>query len=296
MAVLFYHRVNEGTQVSGKLGEPMTITERYQIRVDSPLTSKAEIVAATAVGWGTMHQEFPLCVAQEFNLTAADRSGMIWVLEVRFYPMEPGKILAENLVPADYWELSGGTSVFPLFVDKNGATITNSAGDPLEGLEAELSTASLVLTRSYVTDTDLKSDLVAYVDTVNSATWFGFPAETVKCVFRGATKKTSQLYANENSNNLLLWIEAKWEFEHKRGGWRSMPWDVGFMELVAGDRKAIIGDDGKPVKQPVALTNVGTAKPAGEAPDVINGGAGAAIYDTANFNTAFGEPFFIAGT
>lgn len=294
MAVLYWQRTNDGTQVSGKLGEPMTITERYQIRVDSPVTNKAQIVAATSVGWNTAHHEFPSCVAQEFDLAPVDRSGMLWTLTVKFYPPEPGKILKANNIPEDYWDMQGGTAVFPLFVDIAGDTITNSAGDPLEGLEIEKSTATVSLTKMYETDADLKSDLVAYVDTVNNATWFGWPAEHVKCVFRGASKKTSQLYANEESDTLLEWIEAKWDFEYKEGGWRSKPWDVGFMELVSGERQAVLGDDGKPVQQPVALTSAGAAKPAGEAPDVINGGDGVEIYQQADFTTGFGEPTFIA--
>jgi hypothetical protein len=70
-----------------------------------------------------------------------------------------------------------------------------------------------------------------------------------------------------------------------------MPWDVGFMELVSGSqRRVILGNDGKPVKQPVALNTNGTKRTPGTAPSVIRNGAGADLYLTANFSTAFGSP------
>lgn len=285
MAVLFYQRVNESTKVSGKVGEPMNIVERWQIRVDSPATSKAEIVSSTAVGWLTPHFEFSSCLAHEFELSPADRSGMMWYLTVTYYPQVPGKELSGG-IPQDSWELSGGTSVFPLFDDKDGNSVTNSAGDPLEGLEFELSTSTLTLTRSYTADSALISALTEYVDTVNDATWFGWPANRVKCVFRSATVKTAQPYGSDEP---FKWIEARWDFEYKRGGWLAKPWDVGFMELVDDERRAILGDDGKAVKQPVALNSDGTAKDPGEEPSILTFD----IYYAADFTAGFGEPVFI---
>jgi len=68
---------------------------------------------------------------------------------------------------------------------------------------------------------------------------------------------------------------------------------VGFHELVGGERKAIVGADGKAVKQPVALNANGTKKNDGEAPSVINDGDGVDLYDKTTFAVKFGEPFII---
>lgn len=296
MAVLYYHRILEGTNVAGRLAEPMSITEVYQIRVDSPNTNKAEIVSATAVGWGTVHPEFPLCIAQEFSLTPVDRTGMLWHLTVVFSPPLPGKKLDASNIPEDVWEMQAGVSTFPLFQDRDGGIITNAAGDPLEGLTIERSTFTLLLTRCYTTDLSLTAAIGGYTDTVNDDVWFGFSAKTVKASFRSATLREAQVYADQDSEQTIKWIEAKWEFEYNKNTWKSKPWDVGFMELTASGRQAILGLDDLPVRQPVALNADGTAKTAGTAPSVINSGAGVDIYEEEDFATAFGTPVFIPVT
>ena len=65
------------------------------------------------------------------------------------------------------------------------------------------------------------------------------------------------------------------------------------MEKVGSERKIVLGNDGKAVKQPVALNSDGTKKSVGQKPSVINNGDGVDIYETANFTTGFGTPVFI---
>ena len=64
-------------------------------------------------------------------------------------------------------------------------------------------------------------------------------------------------------------------------------------ELVSGERKVITGNDGRPVKQPVALNTNGTKKAANQPPSVINDGDGVDIYPSAEFTTKFGTPTII---
>lgn len=107
-------------------------------------------------------------------------------------------------------------------------------------------------------------------------------------------KKSIHRFEGGEDGDVIEYVETSWEFRYEPDTWKLMPWDVGFMELVSGERKAILGNDGKPVKQPVALNSNGTKKSPGQKPDVINAGAGVAVYATASFSTGFGDPEILA--
>ena len=298
MAWVNYQRILDGTSITGKFGESLQITERWQIRVDSPATSKATIlhgVSSTAgVTWGASHFEFSACKAMEFELSPEGKDGMRWILTVKYYVPDPKKKPRENGVPNDVWERQGGTTTYPVFVDASGTSITNSAGDPLEGLEREREETTWSLTKYYMHDDDLTTDVLAYDGKVNSATWATYGAKKWKCYFKGAKRVAVSKLDGSDDAGLLEYIESHWEFRLAADGWQLKPWDIGFHELVSGQRKAITGSDGKPVKQPVALSFDGTKKTAGQKPSVINLGFGADIYVSTDWSSAFGSPAMVS--
>lgn len=306
MAVIGWRRVVDGTGFSGKVGEPLRYDEAWLIRVDSPMTPKQTIVKAVPCGWYSSHWENANCRAMEFKLAPRNQDGMLWRLDVAFYPPPPKETLKTNGVPEDFWERQGGVSTVPVFRDKDGVMITNAAGDPIEGLEREREDATWVLTKFYQND-DWRDDVVEYAGTVNSDAWAGGSAHTWKCYFKSAKlreienvsrNKTASSAgegepASGGTDEVLKLVETAWEFRYDPGTWKAMPWDCGFHELVGGQRKAIVGSDGKAVKQPVALNSNGTKKADGEAPSVIRGGSGAKIYTEKAFAGKFGSPFII---
>jgi hypothetical protein len=297
MAVVSYQRILDGVSLSGKFAESLEATERWQVRVDSPATARLDILQALATGglvWGAPHPEFPEIKAMEFELNPEGREGMRWIFTVKYYVPPRNKTPQENGIPKDVWERTGGTSTVPVFRDTSGVSITNAAGDPLEGLEREREEVAWSLTKCYATDAAFGSASGAYAGKVNSESWSNYPAKTVKCYLKSAKKvSVSKLDVAAEVGAKLDYIEAHWEFRYDPDTWKCKPWDVGFMEKVSGERKTITGSDGKPVKQPVALNNDGTKKAVGQKPTVINDGAGVDIYETANFNTGFGTPVFI---
>ena len=297
MAVVSYQRILDGASLSGKFAESLQATERWQVRVDSPTTTRLAILQALASGgivWGASHPEFSALKAMEFNLDSEGREGMRWIFTVRYYVPPTTKTPQSSGIPKDSWERSGGTSTVPVFRNVQGTSITNAAGDPLEGLEREREEVAWSLVKCYASDGLFGSAASEYAGKVNDSSWSNYPAKTVKCYLKSAKKVSVSKLDGSADGATLDYIEAHWEFRYDPDTWKCKPWDVGFMELVSGERKTILGNDGKPVKQPVALSSDGTKKTAGQKPSVINGGAGVDIYDLADFNTGFGTPVFIA--
>jgi len=295
MAWVSYDRVLRGTGVQGKYGEPWTATRRWTIRVDSPLTTEADIIAGVTatmgITFGSAHPAFAALKAMEFDCSPETEDGIRWALTIRYYVPTPEKKVQANGRPADFWERAGGTTSVPVFRDSAGTMITNSAFEPVEGLEREREESAWTLTKFYTTDAALEADITGYAGRVNSATWAGGAAKTWKAYFKGAKKTEISKLDGVADGGTLSFIEARWEFRYDPETWKAMPWDVGFMELVSGSqRRVILGNDGKPVKQPVALNTNGTRRTPGQAPSIIRDGAGADLYLTANFSTAFGSP------
>lgn len=294
MAWVNYQRILDGTSISGKFGESLQITERWQIRVDDPLTSKSDILAGVSntsgVTWGSAHPDFSALKAMEFDMAPESKDGMRWILTVKYYVPSPTKTPRENGIPEDVWERGGGATTIPAFTDSAGDTITNAAGDPLEGLEKEREETSWTLTKYYEDQASLDGAIDSYAGTVNASTWAGGAAKTWKCYFKGAKRQSVSKLDGVDDAGTLDFIESRWEFRLEVDTWKAMPWDVGFMELVDGERKAITGSDGKPVKQPVALNADGTKKTAGLPPSVIKDGDGVDLYLQADWSDEFGEP------
>lgn len=300
MSVVSYQRIE--SKLTGKVGESLRLTETYQIRVDNPDTSRVEIIQATPIGWYTAHWEFPECKAMEFDLSHTDRSMMMWHLSVTFYIPPKDKKFDCDSLPCDYWEAAGGVETVPVFQDIDGFTITNSAGDPLEGLSREREEKTWTLTKFYADDSWM-TDREVQSGRVNATEWGGGDPHTWKCMFKSATKREAQKIGQGSGSGgddgeMFEYVETKWEFRYDPETWKCLPWDIGFMELNgSGEKRTITTDDGKAVKQPVALNPDGTAKEPGEPPSVINNGAGMMIYRTsAQFAAVFGEPEIVPGS
>lgn len=299
MAVVGWRETAKGSGVSGRYGESNTYKRSFLVRVDHPATSKVAICRAPGIVYGASHPDQADCRAMEFDLSMSDDVGLWWTLSVSYYAPPPEAIPDENGIPVDSWTASGGTSTGPAFQNIDGDTIVNSAGDPLEGLERENDDISWTLVKC-VSDLSWDSLRLSHSNTVNASSWQGGAAGTWKVNFRGAQKKTIATAEagttgqtpsdgtnapNDGSESTATYWETTWEFRYRKDGWALKPWDVGFNELVSGSRQAIVGADGKAVKQPVALTSAGAAKPAGEAPDAL----AFDVYDSSNFSV-FGEP------
>jgi hypothetical protein len=292
MAVVKVDEVIGGTGLSGKYGESFTFTRKWRIRVDDPKTSKVVISRAPGIVFNAPHPDFASHRAMEFDLTDEDGVGMFWIMTVKYY-IPPKENTPDDTtgMPKDDWKATGSTTTLPCWRDKDGTYITNSAGDPLEGIEIEASDASLTLTKCFA-DLEWSSIASDQSNTVNDAGWNGYSFRTWKVEFRGATKKEMTVSAGSGTATKPYW-ETSWEFRYRKDTWAVKPWDVGFNQLVdssgnptssGSQRAAVLGADKKPVRQPVALSN-GVAKAAGQKPSSLT----FQIYRETNFSV-FGTP------
>lgn len=269
----------------------------YLVRTSTQNEKLADIRDAPGINIGDTFQDAAAdwVVCKSSNVKAADDSGLLWEVTFVFEPLRPDEGNEESgggggggvtLPPIPIWSATGSSSVVPVYKDANGNMITNSAGDPLEGLEKEKSELTLVLTKPYATHAQWLAAARAYTDTCNGNGWNGGDQHTWLCRFRSA--------GIERKDGLIYW-SVQWEFAYREETWKLMPWDIGFHSLE-GDgsggyqKKTITGSDGKTVKQPVALAG-GTPLPEGQPPVVIRDGEGAKVYKETNFGVEFGEVF-----
>lgn len=316
-------------------------TRSWLVRVDDPTTSLTDIQAAVGVSVGDLHPDETDLSCEKVSVRATEDTGLLYVVTADYAPEaasssgsgeggseeDPGE---ESEVDGRFKQWSGSSSVAsePIFMDVGGNIMTNSAGDPLEGLEAEVAQFHLQLTTYYNKHTTndgkgWRDHSVRYTNTVNLTTWNGGLQGQWKC--QGSSAKLIIDRGGPNNAPRAYW-EVTWDFAFRADYWVLRPWDVGFNELVNEDgepqstpgvssgalsyqgeedggdegsgsgsggpcegglsRRSIKGQDGKPVRQPVALQN-GVAKAPCTRPDEL----WFDVYASEDFGPPFGEVF-----
>lgn len=134
-------------------------------------------------------------------------------------------------------------------VDGNlgGKPARNSAGDPVDGLEENRCLVKLTYTNTQVPSPNF-AQLLEYVNTTNDGDFLGCPRRTILC----------QGFNADYDDKRQLWnISVEWLYDPKEH--KVEFYDVGFNELVGGQRRAILDIAGNPVSKPVPLMSDGTA-------------------------------------
>jgi len=279
MGVEFIRESSRDAQYTVGEDDKSSGSRSWIAKADSPATSPADVVAATPVQVGDPFPGDSSLRCTRVRARANSGDGMLWTAtaeyEVRPAPDEeeppdgPGNVPGKPPV----WGGSSSVSSGPIYQDRFDNTITNTAGDPLEDLTADIAEERLSLTTYFLSHADWTGLARTYTNAVNDGVWNnGNPGEW-KC--QGVSKK---LNIEQQDGGTLIYWELTWEFGYRAGGWNPLPWNIGFHELVdengdpdpyGGQRAVIKSHGGKGVRHPVALNNDGTAKPAGEKPDVV---------------------------
>ena len=142
----------------------------------------------------------------------------------------------------------------PAFSNAGQLPASNSAGDPVDGLEEESALVRLTYTNTQVLSPRF-DQLLRYTNTCNNGEFLGGPEYSVRM--------TGWNGEYDQKNN--VWTIGI-EFLYKPDLWEIQFFDAGFNEVVDGERKAILDQAGNPVGQPVPLDGNGAALPIGSEP------------------------------
>ncbi|CAB4184465.1 hypothetical protein UFOVP1124_11 [uncultured Caudovirales phage] len=299
MAVIWTHYKPDQASGSGKWRESHVLEETWEVRVDIPPpgTTVMQILTAPGVAYGAAHPSFTSLKAMEWSYAAADSVGMLWHVTIKYY-VPIVEVNPSNGLPLDVWSAKGTNQMYPFFKDKDGAVLTNSAGDPLEGMEREICFLGWSLTRSYASLADVWSQTKLVNNRTNSDVWPTTPsygaADTWKASVSSVSKKVMVTQSGAVQAAARYW-EVAYEIDYKEDTWHCKPWDMGFNQRVGSGgtpsgsgtgRATILGYDGKPARQPVALSG-GVALPPGSTPVALDFNP----YSAVSFVSYFGEPF-----
>jgi len=296
MSIEWIRETSSEIEYSGESQGPRRATRSWLFKVTTPDVSPALISTNIPVAFNEPHPQVSGIRARKFRVRPNDSTGMLWsaVVEYETAPdvESPSYPLVAGLPgrPAT-WGGSSSVTTGPVYEDKDGNMMTNSAGDPLEDLTAEFAEERLTFTAYYGSHTDWMAASKNYTNACNSDTWNGGAPYTWKC--QGCSKKLNAETAQ--SGITRVYWEVTWEFAYRADGWQLRPWDIGFNQTVndqgepsmaATKRATIKGQDGKGVRQPVALAG-GVAKAAGQPPDALE----FKVYPELAFGPAFGEVY-----
>jgi hypothetical protein len=265
MTVTHYREIIDNRGGSQRFGENVKCKRSFMVTVDDPTTSVHDISVAPGIGWLEQHPEFPAIYVTDIE--AVNDGDPLHYKVVFTYDL----IKPEDRQPMP-WErepkftFSGSVTTAPAIVHYNDGFSTpkfilNSAGDPLEGAEKEHAEWRIQIALNEQTFN--YSRAMNYTNSVNSDTWSGAAAGTCKIQSINGTKEVEQVN-NEEVNYWSITIDIAYRAE----GWKLKLWDVGFNEIVGGQRRKILDQLKEPVSEPVALQN-GAAKTPGQPPSSL---------------------------
>lgn len=307
MASVFVREVNKFSQSGSASDRASSYTRTFLVRTDC-VENISTVTGYVGVYYGTAHPEDSKSFLESFDTSVADDSGLLYTVTLNYKPAkpedqgkgdepdseEPGNI--PGLSRQSIWGASSSVSTGPVFQDTDLAIISNTAGDPLEGLSKEFADFKLTLTQYYLTDAEWTGMAATYTNATNDAEWNGCAIDTWKCQGCSAKLQEEKIKDEFDVETVTKFWEISWEFAYRKETWALKVWDVGLSGKMndSGDpdvngtgKMNIKGQDGKSVKSPVAL-HLGIAKVSGDAgwpkPDELS----FVIYDSQDFDAVFG--------
>lgn len=136
----------------------------------------------------------------------------------------------------------------------SGKTATNSAKEPVDGLEEESSLVKMTYANTQVPSPNFEQ-LLLHTNSCNSAAFLGGAEYTVRVAGFSAE------YDQKNGT----WSVSV-EFIYNPDGWKITYYDIGYNENINGERRAITDKAGNPVSKPVPLDLAGGALTIGQEP------------------------------
>lgn len=270
MGIVSCKELYRGISRSTTYGDVPVYVRQFLITTDTLIgqgTTFQEVSAAPGIEWLAAHPEDQYALLIDSNIQPEGDSPFHWRATFTYKT-------GEDLLPLEPWlrppqfQFNGSLASAPAFwyyenANDNQTTriITNSAGDPLSGLDRDEAEFSVTITNNMQPPFPY-AIAQQYVGAINSDSWSGGAPKTWKCQSMTATRKVEGLngvkYAYWEVNATLAYRDTTWDLQ---------TWDVGFNEIVGGARRKIMAGS-EPVSEPAALSG-GTAKAPGLPPDML---------------------------
>lgn len=280
MAFVDSREMFRGRSSQTQYGDVPVYTRVFLVRTDSADTDLQEIAEGTGLVWLEPHPENNNALLVESNVQQDGDSPFHYKVTATY---KVGQDLAQTPWdrPAQF-SFNGSLASAPCFWyypnsgDNNTKRIIiNTAGDPIGGLDRDEGEFNVSITINKAPPFDY-AKAQNYVGAINSDTWSGGAPKTWKCQSITGTRKVEDV----NGNKYVYW-ETNATLSYRNTGWDLQTWDVGFNQIVGGQRVKILAGS-EPVSEPAALSN-GVAKTPGQPPDMLT----FRIYRMLTFNGTF---------
>jgi len=162
--------------------------------------------------------------------------------------------------------------------DKDGRSFANSAGDPVDGLEAEAALMVLTYANEAAENPKFKA-FYKYLNACNDAEYLGCEPYTLRCTGISA----------EYDQAKQAW-RVSVEFTHNPDSWEIPYYNAGFNQIKDGKKLAITDGVGNPVNQPVPLDKQGAALPAA-AGTLVSENTDSEYFKAGDLVTLFAKPY-----
>jgi len=281
MAIVDWREMYRGRGRQAQFGDVPVYTRIFLVRVDDMNTPLQDISAAPNIAWLAPHPENPNALLIDSSVQQDGESPFHYKLTFTYKSGED--IFASPFDRPDQFSFSGSLASAPAFWHYSGSDnvtkqiIVNSAGDPIGGLDRDEGEFMVTITGNRPEPFPFVL-AQQYVGAINSDTWSGGAPKTWKCMSITGNRKIEEVAGTK-----YVYWEVNTSLAFRGTTWDLQTWDVGFNELVGGQRRKIKDSNNEPVSEPAALNPNGTAKTPGTPPNIKV----FRIYPMLPFNGAF---------
>jgi hypothetical protein len=266
MAITGTKELYRGREWSSNYGDVPTYSRVWLVTIDDANQSLNEITNGPGIAFLDPHPEDQNARVMEVR---AQQEGGDSPFHYRVTFVYKGVTDADEdpLQRPPQFSFSGSLASAPCFWHYPNANdnstkrvILNSAGDPIGGLDRDEAEFTVTIS-SNEPSPFAYAKAQNYVGAINSDTYSGGAPKTWKCMSISANRKIEQKQVQQ-----YLYYEVNAVLAYRGTGWDLQTWDVGFNQLVNGQRRKIMAGS-EPVSEPAALSN-GVAKAPGQPPDL----------------------------
>jgi hypothetical protein len=196
-----------------------------------------------------------------------DEDGLTYIVTVHYGQFPFGATSNDPAAQPAQWTVSGRTFQEIVDVDANGSKVLNSAGDPfIPGVVRDLDRALITVNQC---DSSFNAyEELSYANCINSNSFLGFPAYTLKLPYIGVQAKWDSQYGWRYYKSYPFEYNAGPNINGQNIGWKTAILDAGLYEIDntgTGDNLPIMRG-GNPVQSPVMLDGSGNAANQGATP------------------------------